>query len=455
MRKSNQIIENFFSILEEDYILNTLLVLHLMFKVPSHHRRLQDILTITNPEVSINNLEIAVQEEIQYYEELLDKDTKYLMKEIKIDVLENTPILWYFIALYWIYDFKNNSLNSILEVYNPKIGDIALKFLMYFLKEKKEKSTTSEAKYSISFYKNISAKLVRVLEILAHMDTHKNSHLMELYFPDGKEDLALSFLQIQIDNPWEQDTLSIVERKKPLKSYIRYRHSDEKLDFTINTSRMCKPGALNDFDKTYNQLLKLHHLDAAKTKKRHGLKKKSTKNKVSPTITELEEELIYKDDDMNQVIINNKNSLTQQLKSKVYRRDMKDFSDTDEDSEEEAKEYVIPNAYKQHKQNIAFSSKLSKERLLLKSDYDIPVLEHLKAFILTLNTKDNDTKIYTGYFILNVSLGCKTQDLLSLLQETEEGSFQLKSGVITVDIDSSLFASITAPTKHINFYPAA
>jgi hypothetical protein len=52
---------------------------------------------------------------------------------------------------------------------------------------------------------------------------------------------------------------------------------------------------------------------------------------------------------------------------------------------------VIPNAFQQHKRNIAFSSALSKQKLHLKSDYDIPTTKHLKAFIGTLNTTDEET----------------------------------------------------------------
>jgi hypothetical protein len=89
---------------------------------------------------------------------------------------------------------------------------------------------------------------------------------------------------------------------------------------------------------------------------------------------------------------------------------------------------------------MAFSSALSKQKLLLKSDYDIPTPEHLKAFIASLNIQDKDMKTYTGFFILSVTLGCKIEDLIHLLQEFKEGSLQLKNGVITVDIDSSIFA---------------
>ena len=48
--------------------------------------------------------------------------------------------------------------------------------------------------------------------------------------------------------------------------------------------------------------------------------------------------------------------------------------------------------------------------------------------------------IYTGFFILNIVLGCNIDNLIHLLEENKEGSLQLKNGVITVRIDSSLFA---------------
>jgi len=49
-------------------------------------------------------------------------------------------------------------------------------------------------------------------------------------------------------------------------------------------------------------------------------------------------------------------------------------------------------------------------------------------------------KIYTGFFILNIALGCKMQDLMYLIEENKEGSLQLKNGVLIASIDSSLFA---------------
>jgi hypothetical protein len=151
----------------------------------------------------------------------------------------------------------------------------------------------------------------------------------------------------------------------------------------------------------------------------------------------LEEELIYDDSPIEPDVLSNENPIEKQLKQKVYRRDMQ-VSDKAKEGLDE-KEYVIPNSFQQHKRNVAFSASLSKQKLLLKSDYDIPPYKHLKTFIASLDT-GADMKIFTGFFILNIVLGCRIQDLVSLLQEKKEGSFRLKDSIVTVELDTSIFA---------------
>ena len=447
MRKSNQILQNFFGKINDNYILNVLYVLRLILNIEKHQKRLEKILNISNPRIALDEFSTAVKYEIHYFESNLKEDPDYLMQEIvtgkKINVIKDTPVIWCFIALYWSYNLKNKDQTLITEIYNPKIGDIALKFLLFFLQMKQKEAHMVCVEHKSSFYEDLSARLVRVIDILPVMDVQASKHLKELYFPNSQAGLALNFLKVQVENPWEGTTLSVKIDSKTGKNAIQYKHDNENLNFIIQPSRMTKDGAFRDLDKTYNQLTQLYNLDLAssKTKYSFGNKRKSSKKKILPVIEPLGEELIYEDSSTDPEILGSEDQIEQKAKRKAYRRDMNDFSDTDEDSEEEAKEYVIPNAFQQHKRNVAFSSKLSKERLLLKSDYDIPVTEHLKAFISTLNTEDNDSKIYTGYFILNVSLVCKNQDLMSLLQEREEGSFQLKNRVIIVDIDNALFAN--------------
>jgi len=430
-----------------NYILNVLYVLQVMLNIPEHKKRLQEILDISNQSTSLYEFSKAVKQEIQHYEDLLEENTKYLMEHIvtgpAINVIKNTPIVWCFIALYWAYNIKNKDQASITKIYNHKIGDIALKFLLFFLRMKQKEARIASIEHKSSFYEDLAARLARIIDTLPVMNVQDGKHLKELYFPELKADLALNFLKIQVENHWEATTLSVKIDSKTGKNAIQYKHDNENLNFIIRPSRMTKDGAFRDLDKTYNQLMQLWNLDLASSKIRYGSRntKKSSKKKILPsTITPLEEELIYVDSSADSEITTSEDQIEQKAKRKVYRRDMKDFSEIDEDSEEEVKEYVIPNSFQQHKRNIAYSSKLSKEKLLLKSDYDIPIPEHLKAFISTLNTEDNDSKIYTGYFILNVSHGCKIQDLMSLLQEKGNGPLHLKNSVITVDIDSSLFA---------------
>ena len=385
MRTSNQILQNFFYKINDSYILNTLYVLLFILKVPEHKERLQEILNISNPNISLDAFTKAVKQKIQHYEGLLEDDTRYLMEEIvtgpAINVIKETPAIWCFISLYWAYDFKHKDHISILSVYNPKIGDIALKFLLYILKMKQKEAHTACIKHEPSFYEDISPRLVRIIDTLPVMYTQDSNHLNMQYFPTSKSDLALNFLEVQINNHWEQAALYVKEEKP--KNTIRYRHNGEDLNLTIKPSRMTKDGAFNDLDKTYNLLMQLFNLDLANNRTRYNLgsKRKFSKKEIQPTIiTPFEEELIYVDSSTDLEALTNEDQTEQKAKRKVYRRDLKDLSNTDEDSEEEVKEYVIPNSFQQHKRNIAFSSKLSKERLLLNSDYDIPINTTPKGF---------------------------------------------------------------------------
>lgn len=437
MRKSNQILQNFFYKLNDNYILNVLYVLKLILNIPDHQKRLQEILDVDNIGISIEKFSEAIAQEIYYYEDNLKINPNYLMTNIIPGVLKDTPVVWCFIALYWAFDMKNKDQDLIVNVYNHRIGDIALKFLLFFLKMKQKEANSVCAEHKTPFYGDIAARLVRISDILPVMDAQHSDHLKKLYFPTTKTDLAINFFQVQIINPWEQNTL-LVQRKE---SKILYKHDNENINLLINPSRMLKAGAFNDLNTTYNRLMKLYHLDLANCSTRYtlGSKRKSSKKEILPSvITPLEEELIYVDS-IDPYAITSEDQIENLSKRKVYRRDMKSMSDQDEDSED-VKEYIIPNAFQQHKRNVAFSSSLAKEKLLLESDYNIPILEHLKAFMVSLNTDDKDMRIYTGFFILNVTLGCKIEDLLYLLQENIAGSLQLKNDAITVKVDSSLFA---------------
>lgn len=447
MRKSNQILQNFFGKINDDFILNTLYVLQLILNVAAHKKRLEEILKINNANISLDELTIAVTDEIQYYKGLQETDSKYFMEEIltgkAINVIKVTPIIWSFISLYWACDFKNKTHDEILEIYNPNIGDIALKFLLYFKKMKVKEDQNVSIPHKSSFYEDLSARLVRIIDILPVMSKLNNDHLNKLYLPVSNQDYAQNFLQVQIENPWEQAVLSVKEIKSG-KNIIRYEHNGENIDLSITPSRMTKDGAFRDLDKTYSQLMQLQNLDLATASSRYNLcrKRKSSKKKVVLVVSELEKELIYDEALIDAEIINSEDKIEQKSKRKTYRRDTKDISTQDEEDSKKTEEYITPNAFQQHKRNVAYSEALAKQKLLLESDYSIPPIPHLRAFIASLHEEESlDSKIYTGFFILNVSLGCSYDSVMHILLEKKQESLQLKNNVMTVDLDTSLFAS--------------
>jgi len=444
MRQSKQILQDFFGKINENFILNVLYVLQFILDREEHKKRLEEIINIYNQDISLDKLNTTVKDEIQYYENLLKKDSKYLMEEIvtgsAVNVIKNTPVIWCFIALYWSYDFKSKDHSIILETYNAKIGDIALKFLLYFLKMKHKEAHTVCTPHKDSFYEDLSARLVRIIDILPVMESKNSVHLKKLYFPTDQSDLALNFLKVQIENPWEQDVFSVIENPETGKNVIRYSHIDENISFLITPSRMTKEGAFSNLDKTYNQLMQLYHLDDAKSRTRYGhiSRNKHSKNTNIPITHPPEVDLIF-EELMDSEAFTPEEKIENKAKSKVYHRTMKDPSAIDDENTKDTNNYVVPNAWKQHKQNIAFSSELSKQKMLLASDYDIPPFQHLKSFILSLETK-TDMKIFTSFFILNIVLGCKIEDLIFLLQENKEGSIKLKNSIVTVNLDTSIFA---------------
>lgn len=417
-----------------------------MLNMGGHKKRFQEILDISNSNTSLDEFTTVIKQEIQYYENNLDDNMDYLMQEIvtgkKINVIKDTPVIWCFIALYWSYNLQNKDQTLITEIYNPKIGDVALKFLLFFLRMKQKEARIVCVKHKSSFYEDLSARLVRIIDILPVMDVQTSKHLEEIYFPNSQTGLALNFLKVQVENPWEGMTLSIKIDSKTGKNIIQYKHNNENLNFIIRPSRMTKDGAFRDLDKTYNQLMQLWNLDLASDKTRYGSrdKRKSSKNKVIPNVTPLEEELIYVDS-IDSDALTSEDQIENLSKRKVYRRDMEDLSAAVEDSEDEAKEYVIPNEFQQHKQNVAFSASLSKQKLLLQSDYNIPTKLHLKAFCASLPFDNVQNKAYTGFFILSVVLGSKPEDIMHLLQAKKKGPLEYTNATISIKIDDSIFAN--------------
>lgn len=383
-------IELFFASVNKSFMLNILYVLRFMLQVPAHHNRFNEIFVEAGVALNIVNFAEVVADTVTLYEKDLEKHPAYFMKDFTIEsgvinVMEDTPIYWFFMAIYWGYDFKNNTKDVISKCYNWQIGDIALKTLLYFLKMEQKKISTGKT-VSIGFYTDLSARLVRVLDILIAMSKEKNAYINYIYFVD--EDLALNFFQVQCHNPWLRDVFSIIKDTNIDKNVFQFYHENEGIKFYARGTRMVKKSALNSLCETLKKLRKLYNLETKKsTHTSSGIRIPKEKSSTLPSSTykliehvdELSQEFIYEDIDFP-AGADADTKAEARVKANVCTRQTKPV-ETYEDDTQGDKEYVIPNGYVQNKRNKAFSSSVTKQNLLLQSDYNIPPVEHLKEFI--------------------------------------------------------------------------
>ncbi len=392
MNSNNSWIVIFFASANKYFILNILYVLRFMLMVPEHQSRILEIMTLIGFSKSIQCFADEVEDAIIMYENSLKDNPDLLMREhftgSGITVIQDTPVYWLFMSLYWGYGFRINSYTSILKVYDWRIGGIILTYLLYFLKMKEKEASMGSNTHIDSFYSDLVARLVRIVDILIALSGLNSHYINRIFFPDTK-DLAVNFFNAFLAYPWINDAFSVVEvLGKGKKKFIRFLHEHEGINCIIATSRMTKKGSLKDFEKSHNSLMKLYNLDSASSKSNYSVvrhnnhvRKEKEIHETIVVLDELTEQLIYDDGSVPQNTDADER-LEARTTVKVCRRDTKPIEDkTDTD---EAQEYVIPNGYVQSKRNRAFSSKFTKKSLLLSSDYDIPVLEHLKMFIKSL-----------------------------------------------------------------------
>jgi len=443
MMENNIWIEKFFASRNKNFILNVLHVLQFQLTIDKHHKRIQEILDVIDFQGSVSEFRSIVDESVIEIENSLDNNPQYLMRELivnhSINVIGDTPSYWLFLALYWGYHFREKNTASIKKIYNWEIGDIVLRFVLYSLKMKKE-----EVKHRKGLFVDLPPRLVRIIDILIAMSRLDNAYLNRLYLPKNK-DLALNFLNVQLDNPWVKDAFSVVKDVIAKKNMVWFLHQEENINLSIPTSRITKMHVLTNLDETHKDLMKLYNLESANRAIRHNKKRSRNLGNVSGQqyqlveyISDLSEELIYED-----VIVNDKQDIDEKAEAaanaEVFRRDTKPLDS--ESNDENESEYIIPNAFVQHKRNKGFSANLTKQQLLLPSDYDIPPTPHLKEFIRSSAEEPDANNIYFKFFILCVSLGVKAEDILQLLREEEETTLLvIENGVLSVNIDNTYFA---------------
>lgn len=268
----------------------------------------------------------------------------------------------------------------------------------------------------------------------------KNStYLKNLYLEvDDNIDLDLNFFNIQNTDKWESDSLYVV--KADGRNIMKYENEDEGLSFQIFSSRMLKDGSVDNFEDALHKTQQLYALDGAnhnsKYTSRHKKTRKSHNVSISPIVEELDSKLIPLVRPLPRGIVSEEKAELEAI-SRPKHRNMSTSA-----RKKSSRQHLFDSNHAQHVKNRAFSSKISKNALLLPSDYEIPELEHLSAFAAhALSIAKDSDQLYAAIFILSLVLGCRFKDLIDLINEDKSALFTQKEDVITVQIDNKLFAS--------------
>ncbi|KAB7889744.1 hypothetical protein [Poseidonibacter ostreae] len=380
-----------------------------------------------------------------------DNDSIYFSSELRHSpsALQNSPISWQYYSIYFAFNLKNEDIHTSKE--DPVLNDLlksALHFHNYYLKykdlEEKEKLHISERQQA-HFYKSISIGVVRTIEYLAKFYLSKNEYLYEKYLVNQKDHFE-NLVELSNNDIVEKDCFFIVHDLK-IGNFMKYENKELAISIQVLSSRKITSGAsigkefnskitfyLSTAFESYKKLIRLH---LKKSKGNSG--GASRKNDLQAT----EEEKFIFEEDIEDLSLESENKeQINELKQRSVKKARSSLVPAD-DSVDETKN--IGNRFMQYKKNISFSSSITKSKLLLKTEYRIPEVGHLREFInylsLKNNTNFNEIEDFSkAIFILSIIFGFNIDDAILFLHNENKNIKRLKNGKISAAIDSELFA---------------
>lgn len=407
-------------------------------------------------EASSINLEAPLfLKKLEEHLDLLKKDNNsniYFSSELRHSpsALQNSPVSWQYYAIYFAFNLGSEEIYKSKD--DPVLSELLKLPLNFHYSYLKYKNFEEKGKLHISerqqdhFYKNISIGVVRTIEYLAKFYFSKNEHLYETYLSNQKDHFE-NLVELSNNDIVEKDCFYIAHDPK-LSNFIKYENTDLGISIQVLSSRKITSGVstgkefnskitnyLSDAFESYKKLTNLH------LKKILGNKSGGTARKNILQATEEEkfiiendiEDLTLNSEDKEQINEQNQRSIKKARSSLVPV----------DDSVEEPKD--IGNRFMQYKKNISFSASITKSKLLLKTEYKIPEVNHLKEFIHYISS-NNEANFYEienfskAIFILSIVFGFTVDDAISFLYNENKNIKRLQNGRISVAIDSELFA---------------
>lgn len=407
-------------------------------------------------EASSINLEAPLfLKKLEEHLDLLKKDNNsniYFSSELRHSpsALQNSPVSWQYYSIYFAFNLGSEEIYKSKD--DPVLSELLKLPLNFHYSYLKYKNFEEKGKLHISerqqdhFYKNISIGVVRTIEYLAKFYFSKNEHLYETYLSNQKDHFE-NLVELSNNDIVEKDCFYIAHDPK-LSNFMKYENTDLGISIQVLSSRKITSGVstgkefnskitnyLSDAFESYKKLTNLH------LKKSLGNKSAGTARKNILQATEEEKFII--ENDIEDLTLNSedKEQINEQNQRSI-KRARSSLVPVD-DSVEEPKD--IGNRFMQYKKNISFSASITKSKLLLKTEYKIPEVNHLKEFIHYISS-NNEANFYEienfskAIFILSIVFGFTVDDAISFLYNENKNIKRLQNGRISVAIDSELFA---------------
>lgn len=397
-----------------------------------------------------------IQQLEEAYKYLSKLDSNILQSDFKHapTSIQGHPHLWTYYAMYWIWPNIINFTETKEEV-PSKWAFIAIQYhLEQIVYEEFNNENIKSKDKLLEFFKGVSIGVTRGIEIIGILYRKKNEldqierDYIELkYFDETIDDWLDNFFKIVVEDPIES-TSYFIQTESSKNNYINYRNEYYDIGpWHFKTTRRTAPGNSNNKSENKNLInfIKRNALEHNKLRKqqssnKHGTGGGGSRGSVSqytveePYLASLEENI---DKKISSTI---KEEYIEQHDKKKYR--YRAFPDEQDENSD-----FIANLRQQQKKNRAFSAKVAKRTLLLKTDYEVPNKEHLRSFIDYLMPYEKSEvftkeEFFRTTFILSIIAGQEVSRIIngiyfgkSNMLEFIPETYSLKMG-----IDPSLFS---------------
>ena len=432
------------------YPLNYLKPMNFMLNQEQHDAQFQRILDLTHPEVSLVEFKQLVKDEVEKLEQL--KNTTPRVESTKpisgksLSPFKYLHMVWGLHSLHTSYDFSHKSYEEIEEIYDPRIGAIALDGIEEITLMKQKEQNTGDDIHNYKFYEETETARTRAIEFLAGASKLNNDYLNNLYLSDSIDNLLTNFFHVQVTNQLESESLYVVKTKKA-GMVMQYHNELYNIFFQAITFRILRTeNSLDNFDAGSKKLLQLRNLDGPNRNNLYKSKIGSSKSnntmpKIKP-IVELDSQLYEQIKEFPRVYKEEELELKAHIKP--MRRDNGKVFNEDESNNTDKK--YIPTPFMQKCRNRAVSAKIAKNGLNLPSDYNTPPTEMLGEFFESLSTKTEDKKLYASVLATTMAIGTQITHTIDMLMSKKDSIFKYKNGILTVKIDETIYASSVKST---------